>query len=75
MKEAQELYNTTSQCEVYEVYERRMKSVEYVSVSKVGLTQYGVRLQLDKVRMDKFEDLAVINFWGCSDCGKMYWDW
>ena len=72
LKLAQEVYNSSTVEEQYEVYDRRVTRVETISVTTDGLTQYGVRLQLDKVKIDKFSETKT--FWGCYDCGKMYWD-
>ena len=72
LKAAQEMYNSSTVEQMYDVYDRRQNLVETVAVTSDGVTQYGVRLQLDKVQMKKFTETKV--FWGCSDCGKMYWD-
>ncbi|KAL5267859.1 hypothetical protein ACHWQZ_G004787 [Mnemiopsis leidyi] len=72
LKAAQELCNSSTVEQLYDVYDRRQNLVETVAVTSDGVTQYGVRLQLDKVQMKKFTETKV--FWGCSDCGKMYWD-
>ena len=72
LKSAQEVCNSSTVEEQYEVFDRRMSCVETISVTTDGKTQYGVRLQLDKVNINKFSETKT--FWGCYDCGKMYWD-
>ena len=72
LKQTQEACNSSTVEQMYEVYERRKTLVETISVTSDGVTQYGVRLQLDKVKLKKFTDTKT--FWGCYDCGKMYWE-
>ena len=72
LKAAQGACNSSTVEQMYDVYDRRKNFVETISVTSDGMTQYGVKLQLHKVKISKFSETKT--FWGCYDCGKMYWE-
>ena len=57
---------------VCEVWERRSTKCGEITVTAESATADGTVLQFNKVKLNRFAE--NLTFWGCCDCGKMYWD-
>ena len=55
-----------------ELHKHRSKYVGDLDVNDSGRTNLGVRFQIDQLKPKRFDDIS--EFWGCTECGKMYWD-
>eukprot|EP00116_Pleurobrachia_bachei_P001333 sb/3461595/ len=70
---AAELQKGTSSGDVVcEVWERRHTKCGEITVRGDSVTAEGTLLQFDKVKLNRFSE--NLTFWGCCECGKMYWD-